>query len=402
MIRLKLLSDLDVKNRIVLLRVDLNLPRKDGKVKDNTRITRVVATINYLIFQNAKIVIISHIGRPKGKLDPELSLEPIIVELEKCLDRKVKFCRECVGPVAKNAINNMQFGDIILLENLRFHPGEELNDINFINQLANLGNVYINDTFSCSHRKHASIYGIAEKLPSAAGFLLWNELSSITSFLNDNNKPFTVIIGGAKISTKLSLLNKLVERVDYLIIAGAMANTFLAAKGLNIGCSLYEPSLTEAALHILQKSLTTNCQIILPFDVVTISNFNQIKGKKKPQLVPVQEVRLSDKIMDIGSKTLNYIAKIIERSRVLAWNGPVGVFEQIPFDYGSNYLAKLIAQETSKQRLCSVIGGGDTISAIRPTGLINSFSYVSTGGGAFLAWLENKTLPGIEVLRDEK
>ncbi|KJV55869.1 phosphoglycerate kinase family protein [Orientia chuto str. Dubai] len=396
MVQLKQLSDLTVKDKVVLLRLDLNLPQEYGKITDNTRIIRIIPTIKYLVSHNAKVVIISHFGRPK-KIELRLSLKSIVSELEALLNIKVKFCPESIGTTAKNAIMKMQAGEILLLENLRFNSGEELNDTDFANQLSSLGDVYVNDAFACSHRKHASICGLPTKLPSAAGFSLLNELKNLSSTLSKVSKPFTAIIGGAKISTKLDLLKSLIARVDYLIIAGAMANMFLAIRNFNIGASLYEPALANIASVIFKKTTSTNCKIILPFDVI-VQNNNSIATIDLNSTVAIPS---NAKIMDIGPKTIAQIINIIKISKTIVWNGPVGAFEQTPFDYGSTYLSKAITQETKTGNLCSVAGGGDTISAIRKSGGIDYFTYISTGGGAFLEWLQGKKLPGIEALKQE-
>ncbi|WP_371222774.1 phosphoglycerate kinase [Orientia tsutsugamushi] len=394
MIQLKQLSDVIVKDKVVLLRLDLNIPQEGGKITDNTRIVRTIPTIKYLILHGAKVVIISHLGNPKGRIELTLSLRSVVTELEALLNIKVQFCPESIGATPKNAIIKMKAGEVLLLENLRFNSGEELNDATFVNELSSLGDIYVNDAFSCSHRKHASIYGLPAKLPSAAGFLLLSELKHLTSIFSNANKPFTVIIGGAKMSTKLDLLNSLITKADYLIVAGAMANIFLAMKHFNIGASLYKPELVNVASLILKKATLTNCKIILPFDVV-IQNFNNITTIELNSSLVMQS---NAKIMDIGPKTIAQIINIIKISKTIIWNGPVGAFEQPPFDHGSTCLSKAIAEKTRTGSFCSVAGGGDTISAIKKSGVIDDFSYISTGGGAFLEWLQGKTLPGVEAL----
>lgn len=396
MIQLRQLSDVIVKDKVVLLRLDLNIPQEGGKITDNTRIVRTIPTIKYLILHGAKVVIISHLGNPKGRIELTLSLRSVVTELEALLNIKVQFCPESIGATPKNAIINMKAGEVLLLENLRFNSGEELNDATFVNELSSLGDIYVNDAFSCSHRKHASICGLPAKLPSAAGFLLLSELKHLTSIFSTANKPFTVIIGGAKMSTKLDLLNSLITKTDYLIVAGAMANIFLAMKRFNIGASLYKPELVNVASLILKKATSTNCKIILPFDAV-IQNFNS-NNITIIELNSSLVMQSNAKIMDIGPKTIAQIINIIKISKTIVWNGPVGAFEQPPFDHGSTYLSKAIAKKTRTGSLCSVAGGGDTISAIKKSGVIDDFSYISTGGGAFLEWLQGKTLPGVEAL----
>lgn len=394
MIQLRQLSDVIVKDKVVLLRLDLNIPQEGGKITDNTRIVRTIPTIKYLILHGAKVVIISHLGNPKGRIESTLSLRPVVTELEALLNIKVQFCPESIGATPKNAIINMKAGEVLLLENLRFNSGEELNDATFVNELGSLGDIYVNDAFSCSHRKHASICGLPTKLPSAAGFLLLSEIKHLTSIFSNTNKPFTVIIGGAKMSTKLDLLTSLITKADYLIVAGAMANIFLAMKHFNIGASLYKPELVNLASLIFKKATLTDCKIILPFDVV-IQNFNNITTIELNSSLVMQS---NAKIMDIGPKTIAQIINIIKISKTIIWNGPVGAFEQQPFDHGSTHLSKAIAEKTRTGSLCSVAGGGDTISAIKKSGVIDDFSYISTGGGAFLEWLQGKTLPGVEAL----
>lgn len=394
MIQLRQLSDVIVKDKVVLLRLDLNIPQERCKITDNTRIVRTIPTIKYLILHGAKVVIISHLGNPKGRIESTLSLRSVVTELEALLNIKVQFCPESIGATPKNAIINMKAGEVLLLENLRFNAGEELNDATFVNELGSLGDIYVNDAFSCSHRKHASICGLPTKLPSAAGFLLLSEIKHLTSIFSNTNKPFTVIIGGAKMSTKLDLLTSLITKADYLIVAGAMANIFLAMKHFNIGASLYKPELVNLASLIFKKATLTDCKIILPFDVV-IQNFNNITTIELNSSLVMQS---NAKIMDIGPKTIAQIINIIKISKTIIWNGPVGAFEQPPFDHGSTYLSKAIAEKTKTGSLCSVAGGGDTISAIKKSGVIDDFSYISTGGGAFLEWLQGKTLPGVEAL----
>lgn len=396
MIQLRQLSDVIVKDKVVLLRLDLNIPQEGGKITDNTRIVRTIPTIKYLILHGAKVVIISHLGNPKGRIELTLSLRSVVTELEALLNIKVQFCPESIGATPKNAIIKMKAGEVLLLENLRFNSGEELNDATFVSELSSLGDIYVNDAFSCSHRKHASICGLPAKLPSAAGFLLLSELKHLTSIFSNANKQFTVIIGGAKMSTKLDLLNSLITKADYLIVAGAMANIFLAMKRFNIGASLYKPELVNVASLILKKATSTNCKIILPFDAV-IQNFNS-NNITIIELNSSLVMQSNAKIMDIGPKTIAQIINIIKISKTIVWNGPVGAFEQPPFDHGSTYLSKAIAEKTRTGSLCSVAGGGDTISAIKKSGVIDDFSYISTGGGAFLEWLQGKTLPGVEAL----
>lgn len=391
---LRSLDNLDLQNKVVLLRVDLNVPRLHGKVTDNTRILRAIPTIRYLQERNAKIVLLSHLGRPKGEFKREYSLAPITNELEKHLEQSILFCGESIGLRPKSKIENMSNGDILLLENLRFDAREERCDITFACELAELGDFYVNDTFSCSHRNHASITALAELLPSAAGLLLQSEIEAITAKLHSPEAPFTAIIGGAKISTKIELLKSLTQKADYMLLGGAMANSFLAAQGISVGKSLVERELIDTANEILRLAKERNCELILPSDVVTASALNS----KECQISPVNNIAADQMILDIGPHSTANIKRIIAESHTLVWNGPLGAFEQPPFDVASNSITRAIAYHTTNDNLCSVAGGGDTLSAIKQNNLGDSFSYLSTGGGAFLEWLEGKELPGIAVL----
>ncbi len=392
---LKQITDLNVTNKRILVRIDLNLPRKDGKISDYTRIERSIKTIKYLLENGAKVIIISHLGRPKGKYLMELSLAPIADEIEKYLGKKVKFASDIFSSNLVTKTNEMEAGSVMLLENLRFYEGEEKNSAEFVNRLLMLGDLYVNDTFSCSHRKHASIYGIAEKIPSAAGFLLIDELVNIERILSDPKKPVLAIIGGSKISTKLQLLKTLVTKMDYLVIAGAMANSFLYAQNIHIGNSLHEASLVSEALEILKLAKISQCKIILPIDFITSENLVMHADSK---IVSSSE-KFTGGIYDIGPKTLNLIGELIKKSATIIWNGPVGAFEIEPFDISTRQIARLIASATKYENKISIAGGGDTLAAIKSSGLLSSFSYISTGGGAFLEWLEGRDLPGISILR---
>jgi phosphoglycerate kinase len=389
---LRKITDLDVSNKTVILRLDLNLPSKAGKFIDTTRIIRSLPTIHYLLEQRAKVVIISHMGRPKGEFIRALSLAPAVDELEKHIKTKVKFATECIGKKVRDKVTAMKFGEILLLENLRFHPGEESNDVAFASELASLGDIFINDTFSCSHRKHASIDAIAKILPSAAGFLLAQELEQIENYLENPTYPFTAIVGGAKISTKLNLLLNLLDKIDYLILSGAMANTFLYALGYKLGRSILEPELKSQALHIIETAKQKQKTIVLPHDFIVLDSHNQI------HLRNLESISENEAVMDIGPLSCLKINNIIHKSGTLVWNGPCGAFETPPYNSSSVDIARNIASATTNNGLISIAGGGDTIAAIKLSGLINSISYTSTGGGAFLEWLEGKQLPGILTL----
>jgi len=391
--KLKQLTDLSLEGKRVLLRIDLNLPRYHGKVTDATRIIRAIPTIKYLIERKSKIIIISHLGRPKGGFDRDLSLAPITDELEKYIGQTVKFCTETIGAKAQNAVNKLSDGEILLLENLRFNPGEEANDPEFTKKLAELGDIFVGDTFSCAHRKHASIWGLAQILPSAAGFLLHDELLSIEKLLANPARPFTAIIGGAKISTKLELLSSLLTKVDNLFVGGAMANTFLKAQGMEIGGSMYEDKLLGEAKAILQQAKALGKTLILPEDFVVESDEPSVSLCSSNDKLSSHQ-----RILDVGPKTLHGLGDIITKSKSLVWNGPLGIFEDQAFSISTLGVARVIASSTAHGNLYSIAGGGDTLAAIKAARLHDGFTYISTGGGAFLEWLEGKELPGVSSL----
>jgi phosphoglycerate kinase len=397
MMPLRTLRDLDVTNKTVLLRVDLNVPIKHGKVEDMTRITRLVPTFEALLKQNAKIVVLSHFGRPKGEYNREFSLAPITNALSEALDGKaIKFALDCIGELAQNAVKELQPGDILLLENLRFHKGEEANDPSFTKQLASLGDCYINDTFSCSHRSHASIVGLAELLPSAAGLLLQEEIENVERVLENPERPLAAIVGGGKVSTKLEVLQNLSKKVDILAIGGAMANTFLKAAGYNIGKSLHEEDLVETAKTILAQAKSTSCEIILPKDVIVTKKF----AERAPcEVLPITAVPEDGMILDIGPDSVQELSDRLNTVKSLVWNGPLGAFELSPFDVGTSSIARKVSSLTKQGKITSVAGGGDVVSALTQAGLVDSFTYISTAGGAFLEWLEGKELPGIAALK---
>lgn len=394
---LSTLENLDVTDKVVLCRVDLNVPMHGGRIEDLTRIEALAPTFHWLIEHRAKIVVISHFGRPKGVFDRLLSLAPMADALGKVLGgREVKFALDCIGHQVQTAVKALKAGEILLLENLRFHPGEEANDPVFVEALASLADYYVNDTFSCSHRKHASLYGVAQKLPSAAGKLLQKELTHIEKILTNPPKPLTVITGGSKISTKLGVLYHLIDKADYMVVGGAMANTFLKAKGYAVGTSLYEEDLVTEAQSILNKAEKSGCQFILPSQVVVARTLAE---KVPTSVVSVRDVPKESMILDIGPAMVQELAAILQSSRTVVWNGPLGAFEYRPFDVGTISVARMVAALTRKGNLTSLAGGGDIVAALTVAGLTDQFSYISTAGGAFLEWLEGKTLPGIEVLK---
>jgi phosphoglycerate kinase len=369
---------------------------RNGRVEDNTRILRVVPTIEYLVANKAKIVIISHFGRPKGEFDRELSLAPLADALSNAMNnREIKFAIDCIGPKVKETISNMAEGDVLLLENLRFHSGEKTNNPEFIEELASLGDIYVNDTFSCSHRSHSSIVGIAKKLPSFAGLSMQLEIESLERVFKVAQAPMAAIVGGSKVSTKLELLNSLVSKAKILVIGGAMANTFLKAKGYEIGKSLYEKDLISDAKQIMQKAQENSCEIYLPEDVVVAK---ELKDCPKCNVVSIDNIQSDQMILDLGPSTIAHLSQKLKNSKTVVWNGPMGAFEYRPFDVATISLAQIISSLTSKKEIVSIAGGGDVVAALSISGLTDSFTYISTAGGAFLEWLQGNGLPGVNVL----
>jgi len=389
------LETLDVTGKTVLVRLDLNVPMQRGRVVDATRITRIIPTLQYLIERHAKIVVLSHLGRPGG-FDPGLSLAPLVDILSENLwDRPVKFSPDCVGSTARLAVEAAAPGDVILMENLRFHAEEEANDPTFGKALASLGDAFVNDAFSCSHRAHASIVGINPHLPSAAGRLLAEEAAALSRTLSTPNRPLAALVGGSKVSTKITLLGNLCAKVDKLIIGGAMANTFLYAQGYDVGASWVEPDMKSTVRDILKEATSKGCALILPSDVVVASAF---EPHAPAQVVEVKHIPKRSMILDIGPRSLMQLFRAIEDSRTLVWNGPVGAYETAPFDSSTVQLARMVAARSREGLLHSVAGGGDTVAALAHAGLTSELSYLSTAGGAFLEWLEGKELPGIAAL----
>lgn len=389
------LDQADAKNKRVLVRVDLNVPMEAGRVTDMTRIARVLPTIRELSEKDAKVILLSHFGRPKGA-DKSLSLEPLANVLAEQLGRPVLFAPDCIGPEAEKAVSALQPGQILVLENTRFHKGEEKNAPDFVAALAGHGDIYVNDAFSAAHRAHASTEGLAHKMPAYAGRALQAELEALETALEKPERPVMAIAGGAKISTKLELLGNLLAKVDRLAIGGAMANTFLAAQGKPVGKSLVERDLLDTARKILARAKETNCEIILPVDVVVAGEF---KPRSPSRVVATDKVKDDDMILDIGRESIGHVIAALAASKTLVWNGPFGAFEMEPFDAGTNEVAEAAAELTSAGKLKSVAGGGDTVAALEHAGAADRFTYVSTAGGAFLEWLEGKPLPGVEALR---
>jgi phosphoglycerate kinase len=390
------LDSANVSGKRALVRVDLNVPVKDGKVTDDTRIERVLPTIRELAGKGAKVILLAHFGRPKGKVDPEQSLKPIADATAKLLSQPVAFAPDCVGPMAISAVAAMKDGDVLLLENTRFHKGEEENDPDFTNQLAQLGDIYVNDAFSAAHRAHASTEGLAHLLPSYAGRTMQAELDALEKGLGNPARPVVAIVGGAKVSTKIDLLMNLVQKVQALVIGGGMANTFLAARGTDVGKSLCEHDLADTAKQIMIEAATAGCAIILPSDGVVAREF---KAGAANEVVDIGNVPADGMILDVGPKTIKTVNEWIDRAATLVWNGPLGAFEIEPFDKATVSAARHAAQRTKDGKLVSVAGGGDTVAALNHAGVADDFTYVSTAGGAFLEWMEGKDLPGVDALK---
>ena len=391
----KTLDDAQLDGKRVLVRVDLNVPMDNGQVSDATRIERVLPTIREISDKGGKVILLAHFGRPKGR-DLKESLAPVAKAVEQHLGKAVAFAEDCIGDVAKKAVDAMKKGDVLLLENTRFHPQEEKNDPDFTKALAANGDLFVNDAFSAAHRAHASTEGLAKILPAYAGRTMQAEIEALSKALEKPERPVAAVVGGAKISTKLELLGNLVRKVDILIIAGGMANTFLAAQGKKIGKSLCEKDLLDTAKTILAEADKAKCEIVLPQQVVVAKEF---KAGAQSRIASADDVHDDEMILDIGPDEACRVAGILARAKTLVWNGPFGAFEIAPFDKGTVAVAQDAARLTREGKILSVAGGGDTVSALNHAGAADDFTYVSTAGGAFLEWLEGKALPGVEVLR---
>ena len=395
----KSILNIDTRNTRLLIRADLNVPINNNKISDETRIERFCSGISKLLKKNTKIIIITHLGRPKGKEDLSLSNRILLKPLKKYLNKEIIFSSNPISTSAIESSKKLKNNQILLCENIRFYPEEELNDLIFAEKLSNLGDIYVNDAFSCSHRAHSSTHSITNFMPSYFGPMLCEEISALNKTLENPLKPSLAIIGGSKVSTKISVLKNLVSKLDSIIIGGGMANTFLFAKGAPMGNSLYEPNLKETANEILTYSKQKNCNILLPIDIITARKLEQ---NTKTNTSNYDECPADQMILDVGQKSIELFKKAINSSKTILWNGPLGAFEIKPFDNSTNLLAKFTGKNTMQEKCISVAGGGDTVSALNSVKVTQQFSYVSSAGGAFLEWLEGKKLPGIEAIKSSK
>ncbi|KGJ03605.1 phosphoglycerate kinase [Paracoccus halophilus] len=389
------IDDLELDGKVVLVRVDLNAPVENGRVTDTTRIEKIVPTVNDIQEKGGIPVLLAHFGRPKGQRVDDMSLKLVLPALEAALGQPVKFAEEAIGGPAKRAVADLQPGDVLLLENTRFYPGEEANDSTFAASLGALGQAYVNDAFSAAHRAHASTEGLAHLLPAAAGRLMEAELKALDAALGNPQRPVAAVVGGAKVSTKLDLLGNLIDKVDHLIIGGGMANTFLVAQGIEIGTSLAERDMAETAREIMDKAERGGCSIHLPADVVVAREF---KAGAANETVAADACPADAMILDAGPQTVAAIRQTLASCRTLIWNGPLGAFEIAPFDAATNAAAQAAAELTRAGKLTSVAGGGDTVAALNKAGAAGDFTFISTAGGAFLEWMEGKELPGVAAL----
>ncbi len=389
------IDQLEAKGKRVLVRADLNVPMKDGAVTDTARIDQAATTIRDLVAKGARVVVLSHFGRPDGKRVESMSLKAILPALSKAVGKPVGFANDCIGPDAEGAVAGLKDGDILLLENTRFHAEEEKNDARFVAALAKLGDAYVNDAFSAAHRAHATTEGLAHRLPAFAGRGMQAELEALGRVLEKPQHPVVAIVGGAKVSSKLAVLEHLIAKVDALVIGGGMANTFLKAQGFPIGKSLHEPALLDKAREIMAAAKAKGCAIVLPSDGVVAKEFKAMAASKT---LPIAQTPDDGMILDIGSDSIAAIAARLESAKTVVWNGPVGAFEMPPFDNGTSAVARHVAMLTKVGQMVSVAGGGDTLAALAHAGAEDGFTYCSTAGGAFLEWLEGKELPGVKAL----
>lgn len=393
--KLKTTQGIDVKGKRVLVRADLNVPVKNGKVTDATRLERLVPGLKDLASRGAKVIVISHFGRPKGGPEPEFTLKPVADALGQLIGKRIAFGADCIGPAAASTVGALKDGDIAVLENLRFHMGEEKNDPAFAAELAKLGDIFVGDAFSCAHRAHASTEGLTHHLPSYAGPLLMEEINALRTALEKPQRPTAAIVGGMKVSTKIPVLTNLVAKVDKLIIGGGMANTFLQSMGKMVGQSFAEPEFHSLAREIMAEAKQKGCELILPLDAVVADEFAEDVETK---IVSIHKVPIDKMILDVGPESVANVAKILEGCKTVLWNGPMGAFEIAQFAQGTFQLARQVASLTKAGKLVSVAGGGDTVAALNGAGAAQDFTYVSTAGGAFLEWLEGVELPGIVAL----
>ncbi len=393
--KLKTTQGIDVKGKRVLVRADLNVPVKNGKVTDATRLERLVPGLKDLASRGAKVIVISHFGRPKGGPEPEFTLQPVAETLGQLIGKRIAFGADCIGPVAASTVGALKDGDIAVLENLRFHMGEEKNDPGFAAELAKLGDIFVGDAFSCAHRAHASTEGLTHHLPSYAGPLLMEEINALRAALEKPQRPTAAIVGGMKVSTKIPVLTNLVAKVDKLIIGGGMANTFLQSMGKMVGQSFAEPEFHSLAREIMAEAKQKGCELVLPLDAVVADEFAEDVETK---IVNIHKVPIDKMILDVGPESVANVAKILEGCKTVVWNGPMGAFEIAIFAQGTFQLARQVASLTKAGKLVSVAGGGDTVAALNAAGAAGDFTYVSTAGGAFLEWLEGVELPGVVAL----
>jgi phosphoglycerate kinase len=394
---IRTLDGLAVKGKRVLVRADLNVPMQDGKVTGDHRIAQQAPTIKELAEKGARVIVLSHFDRPEGKVVPALSLKPLAPLLAEAIGRRVSFAEDCVGQKAESAVKALKDGEVLLLENTRFHEGEEKNDPAFVRALAALGDIFVNDAFSAAHRAHASTAGLASQLPAYAGRTMEYELRYLEKVLADPVRPLMAVVGGAKVSSKIGLLENMVDLVETLVIGGAMANTFLAAEGFDVGRSLYEPDYLPVARKVIHMATESGCALLLPTDVVVAK---ELRVHAPHRIVTTDQIAPDEMALDIGPRTLMAIRHRLRTTKTLVWNGPFGAFETPPFDVGTVVAAQGVAEATKAGRLLSVAGGGDTVAALVHAGVEKDFSYVSTAGGAFLEWLEGHKLPGVEALKE--
>lgn len=396
----KTLDDLgDISGQRVLVRVDLNVPMQDGEVSDYTRIDRILPTVHDLTTRGARVILLSHFGRPKGQAVPDMSLQPVAHAVATRLNTPVVFAADCVGEPAENATNALADGHVAVFENLRYHAGEEKNDAEFAAALAANGDIFVNDAFSCAHRAHASVEAITHTLPTYAGRNMQAELDALNAVLGSPERPVAAIVGGAKVSTKLDVLTYLVEKVDVLVIGGGMANTFLNANGINVGKSICEADLAATALDIQKRADAAGCKIVLPTDGLVAKEF---KAHAAHAVQAVDQTAADGMILDAGPASIELINEALAECKTVVWNGPLGAFEIEPFDSATNAVAQFVAKASTKGNVTSVAGGGDTVAALAHAGVLGDFSYVSTAGGAFLEWLEGRTLPGVAALESKQ